>query len=183
MASSLAITATGSCSPILLWDTSFEPGKTLNAVLAERVAGGLPFGGLFVVLTLVSEGALLVVAAQTGFLDGPRVLANMAIDSWLPRRFAALSDRLTTQNGIVLMAGAALAALLHTRGDVRQLVVLYSINVFLTFLSRCCRCGGLLRDRRVRPHFRRRVAPSASVRALRTILSSQRCGEVREAAG
>jgi len=74
-----------------------------------------------------------VVAAQAGFLDGPRVLANMAVDSWMPRRFAALSDRLTTQNGILLMGAASLAALLYTRGNVEHIVVMYSINVFLTF--------------------------------------------------
>ena len=57
--------------------------------------------------TLFAEGALLFVAAQTGFIDGPRVMANMAVDSWLPHRFAALSDRLTMQNGVLLMGGAA----------------------------------------------------------------------------
>src|SRR5262249_44391573 len=61
------------------------------------------------------------------------VLANMAVDSWMPHRFAALSERLTTQNGILLMGGAALAALIYTAGDVGHLVVMYSINVFLTF--------------------------------------------------
>jgi hypothetical protein len=34
----------------------------------------------FVIVSLVSEAALLFVAAQAGFLDGPRVLANMAVD-------------------------------------------------------------------------------------------------------
>ena len=85
------------------------------------------------VVTMLSEGILLVVAAQAGFIDGPRVLANMAVDSWVPRRFAALSDRLTTHNGIVLMGATSLAALLYTHGDVGTLVVMYSINVFLTF--------------------------------------------------
>jgi hypothetical protein len=42
-------------------------------------------------------------------------------------------ERLTTQNGILIMGGSALAALLYSRGDVRHLVVMYSINVFLTF--------------------------------------------------
>jgi K+ transporter len=97
------------------------------------MTAGLPFGHLFWVVTLFSEGALLVVAAQAGFIDGPRVLANMAVDSWVPHRFAALSERLTTQNGIVLMGTAALAALLYTRGEVSHLIVMYSINVFLTF--------------------------------------------------
>ena len=57
-------------------------------------------------------------AAQAGFIDGPRVMANMAHDSWLPHRFAQLSDRLTMQNGVLLMGGASLATLLYTRGDV-----------------------------------------------------------------
>ncbi|MBI5154340.1 amino acid permease [Candidatus Poribacteria bacterium] len=133
MAASLAITAAGLVVCYLLWSVSSEPGKTLNAVLSERVAEGLSLGKTFVAIVLFSEGALLVVAAQAGFLDGPRVLANMAVDSWLPRRFAALSERLTSQNGIVLMGAAALAALLYTRGNVRHIVVMYSINVFLTF--------------------------------------------------
>src|SRR5262245_43520986 len=133
MALSLAVTASGLLLCYLLWRLTGETNKTLNAVLAERVAGGLPGGRLFVVLTLLSEGALLVGAAQTGFIDGPRVLANMANDSWMPRRFAALSERLTTQNGIVLMTAAALGALAYTGGNVQHLVVMYSINVFLTF--------------------------------------------------
>ncbi len=130
---SLAFTATGLLLCYLLWRVEPAPGKTMNAVLVERLATGFPYGGTFVVLTLLAEGALLVVAAQAGFADGPRVLANMAMDSWVPRRFAALSERLTTQNGIVLMGTAALGALFYTGGDVRLIVVMYSINVFLTF--------------------------------------------------
>jgi amino acid permease-like protein len=133
MSVSLAFTATGLLLCYLLWQLVPVEGKTMNAVLAERLAQGRTLGAPFVWVTLFSEGALLVVAAQAGFIDGPRVLANMAVDSWLPRRFSALSDRLTTQNGILLMGGAALAALLYTRGDVRAIVVMYSINVFLTF--------------------------------------------------
>ena len=133
MAISLALTAGGLFVCYLLWDVHMADGKTLNAVLADRVASGLALGGTFVVVTLLSEGLLLVVGAQAGFIDGPRVLANMASDAWLPRRFAAVSDRLTTQNGIILMGVTALAALLYTNGQVFQLVVMYSINVFLTF--------------------------------------------------
>jgi len=102
------------------------------------VAGGWSLAGLhvgkgFVVIALISEGALLFVAAQAGFLDGPRVMANMAVDSWLPHRFSALSERLTMRNGILLMGGTALAALFYTHGQVSKLVVMYAINVFVTF--------------------------------------------------
>lgn len=157
MASSLAFTAAGLMVCYLLWRVTPTPGKTMNAVLAEAFAGGWPGGALFVAVTLASEGALLVVAAQAGFIDGPRILANMALDSWVPRRFAAMSERLTTQNGILLMGAAALAALLYTRGNVTALVVMYSINVFLTFsLSLLGMLLYTLRDPEARRHRKRR---------------------------
>jgi amino acid transporter len=138
MAVSLALTAGGILLSYLLVHAKPEEGKTMNAVLFERVAGGWTIGGVqvgqaFVIGSLLTEGALLFVAAQAGFLDGPRVMANMATDSWLPHRFAALSDRLSMRNGVALMGVLAFVALIYTRGDVSKLVVMYSINVFLTF--------------------------------------------------
>ncbi|HEX4439232.1 MAG TPA: APC family permease [Thermoanaerobaculia bacterium] len=138
MAVSLAFTAGGIIIGYLLVGARPHPGRTMNAVYAERVfgdwvIGGLRIGPVLVALTLISAGALLFVAAQTGFVAGPRVLANMAVDSWVPRRFAQLSDRLVTNNGFWLMGLAAFGTLLYTRGAVSRLVVMYSINVFLTF--------------------------------------------------
>jgi len=122
MATSLAVTASGILVCYLLFRVQPVPGKTLNGVLAEAFAGGfhpfgLPVGHLFVILTLASAGALLLVAAQTGFLDGPRVMANMAVDSWLPHRFASLSDRLTTKDGVLLMGVGAMVILVGTHGS------------------------------------------------------------------
>lgn len=137
MAVSLALTAGGLMIGYLLLNIEHVPGKTMNHVLCERFVHelGLPSfaGTLFVLVTIVCEGALLIVAAQAGFIDGPRVLANMARDSWLPHWFASLSERLATHNGVLLMGLAGLAALLGTQGDVRTLVIMYSINVFVTF--------------------------------------------------
>jgi len=86
-----------------------------------------------VFITIASEALLLFVAAQAGFIAGPRVMANLAQDSFLPHRFGALSDRLTMQNGVLLMGGASFLMLLYTRGSVDALVVMYAINVFVTF--------------------------------------------------
>lgn len=138
MAVSLAATAGGITLGYLLVHAAPAPGKTMNAVLIESFvsdlgARGFPLGHWFVVLSLLAEAALLFVAAQAGFIDGPRVMANMAHDSWLPHRFATLSDRLTTQDGILLMGGASIATLFYTRGDISTLVLMYSINVFITF--------------------------------------------------
>jgi amino acid transporter len=145
LAGSLAITAGGILLCYLLAGVSVEEGKTLNAVLVER----LGFGQWFVVLTLVAEGGLLVVAAQTGFLDGPRVMANMALDGWLPNRFSAFSERLTMHYGVMLMGGAAVASLFYTHGNVTALVTMYSINVFVTFsLSQLGMCRFWVQERK-----------------------------------
>jgi amino acid transporter len=138
MAASLAFTAGGILFGYLLVGARVHEGKTMNFVLFDTLfghwrVGGIAVGTAFVLTLLVAEAALLFVAAQTGFLDGPRVLGNMAIDSWVPHRFSQLSDRLVTQNGVFLMGLAAIAALLYTRGNITMLVVMYSINVFVTF--------------------------------------------------
>jgi len=138
MAISLAITAGGIIIAYLLVGVHPTPGQTMNYVLANNLAGsfvlfGMPIGKGFVFITLMSEALLLFVAAQAGFIDGPRVMANMAHDSWLPHQFSALSDRLTMQNGVLLMGFTSLAMLVYTQGQVDALVVLYSINVFVTF--------------------------------------------------
>ncbi|MFI5357671.1 MAG: APC family permease, partial [Opitutales bacterium] len=135
MGASLAITVAGLMIAYLLFNVHHESDKTLNAVLFEAVTAHWPHGisASFVWTTLASEAALLVIAAQTGFLDGPRVLANMAVDRWFPTRFAHLSDRLVTQNGILLMGISAIVMMVVTHGSVDLLVVLYSINVFITF--------------------------------------------------
>jgi hypothetical protein len=174
MAISLAITASGLLVAYLLFHAEPVAGRTMNAVLLERVAGGwriadVNVGRAFVVLALLSEGALLFVAAQSGFLAGPRVMATMAVDSWLPHRYSALSERLTMRNGIMLMGGAALIALLYTGGRVSKLVVMYSINVFVDFsLSNIAMSVFWLRHRD-QPEWRRHL-PAHILAALLCVL-------------
>ncbi|HEY2969568.1 MAG TPA: APC family permease [Casimicrobiaceae bacterium] len=137
MAASLAFTAGGIILLYLLWRVQPVEGQTLNAVVFGKIidsfgmTDGLSHSALW--LVLLFEAGLLFVAANTGFLGGPQVLSNMAADSWLPHQFRHLSTRLVTQNGIVIMGLAALVIVLWSRGSVDLLVVLYSINVFLTF--------------------------------------------------
>jgi hypothetical protein len=135
LALSLSTAVLGLIISYYLMDVKLEPHRTLNAVLIHSTTTGWPslLGKPFILITLLSEAALLFVAAQTGFLDGPRVMANMASDSWLPRRFTLLNDRLVSQNGILLMGTAAFIVLYLSKGSVTFLVILYSINVFITF--------------------------------------------------
>src|SRR5437868_2171475 len=108
MGASLAITVFGLMLAYLLYAVHPVVGKTLNAVLFEKIVAPWPHiaGRWFVTAGMMSAMALLFIAAQAGFLDGPRVLANMALDCWFPSRFARLSDRFVSQNGILLMGGS-----------------------------------------------------------------------------
>lgn len=133
MAISLSFTAGGIMLLYLLWSITPVPGKTLNAVVFQSILGDSFFGHLMLIITLIFEAGLLFVAANSGFAAGPPVLANLATDSWLPNRFKYLSSRLAEQNGLLLFGMSALAVLIWSEGSVAFLVVLYSINVFITF--------------------------------------------------
>ncbi|MDZ4815413.1 MAG: APC family permease [Verrucomicrobiota bacterium] len=142
MAGSLAFTVVGLMIAYVLYGVHHVDGKTLNAVLFEKVSAG--YGWMahpFIIVTLLSEAFLLFIASQTGFIGGPQVLANMAADRWMPSKFTILSDRFVTQNGVLIMGVSSLVILIfahymaktHQASSVSYLIILYSINVFITF--------------------------------------------------
>jgi amino acid transporter len=135
MGVSLAFMVGGLLLMYQIYQTLPKDGVTMNAVLFAQVTEGWnpTVSQTFIWISMFSAAALLFIAAQTGFLDGPRVLASMAVDRWFPARFATLSDRFVAQNGIILMGVGALILIWVSGGSVGWLVVLYSINVFVTF--------------------------------------------------
>jgi amino acid transporter len=133
MALSLSFMASGIILLYLLWGVQPQAGKTLNAVAFGSILGNMPLAHPFLILILILEAGLLFIGANTGFLGGPAVLANMSVDGWVPKRFGHLSSRLVVQNGIVLFSVLALLILFWTHGSVTKLVILYSTSVFLTF--------------------------------------------------
>jgi amino acid transporter len=133
--------------------------QTLNAFLANTLFSTWPAGIAIAFVIILSEGLLLFVAAQTGFIDGPRVMANMAVDSWFPKRFAALSERLTMHNGVFLMGLIALILMLFTNGSVSFLVIMYAINVFVTFsLSKIGMARLTIKTRHEKKYWKRRLS-------------------------
>jgi amino acid transporter len=178
MGVSLAVTVFGLLLAYLLYAVKPVDGKTLNAVLFEGITANWPgaTGHWFTNISMLSAMALLFIAAQAGFLDGPRVLANMALDRWFPARFATLSDRFVTGNGILLMGGAALLAMLVTRGAVGVLVVLYSINVFITFsLTQFGMVRHWWKNRATAPQWQRKLAINGIGLALTSFILVSLC--------
>ncbi|MFZ9180898.1 MAG: APC family permease [Rickettsiales bacterium] len=138
VATSLAFMAAGIIILYLLWGVTKTPGQTLNATTFYAITEGwyykdISLGKFIVPIVLIFEAGLLIVAANAGFLAGPNVIANMANDEWMPKSFSSLSSRLVVKNGILFMTICAIATLIITGGSVHILVVLYSINVFITF--------------------------------------------------
>lgn len=138
IAASLAVVAGGIITLYLLWDVQKVDGETLNATTFKLITENWEIFGFnlsteFTAVALICAAGLLLTAGNTGFIAGPNVLAAMAVDRWMPHMFSSLSNRLVTKNGVLLMGGAAIGALIMTGGVVHTLVILYSINVFLTF--------------------------------------------------
>jgi amino acid transporter len=164
MAVSLAATAGGLVIAYLLLGIEPSTTKTMNTILTESFVdrlnmGDAWYGSAFLWAAIISEGALLIVASQAGFIGGPAALATMARDSWVPHWFSNLSERLATHNGVALMGVSALAALVLTGGNVTALVIMYSINVFVTFsLSMIGMCRHWWNERKHNPLWRRRFA-------------------------
>jgi amino acid transporter len=127
LAASLALLSAGLLLCYLLWKVGYTPGKTRNFLLTDTATQGFPIAQGLGIVTLAPDAAILVVSAQAGFLDGPRVLANMALDSWVPHGFGALSERLTTQGNSRISSSSRPAPL--TRGVSRG----------ATNLTRCAR--------------------------------------------
>ena len=152
MACSLSFIAGGIILGYVLNGIDHVPGRTLNAALFGKLSSEIWTGATakgILVFVLVAEAALLFVAAQTGFLGGPQVLSNMAVDSYVPHRFAHLSERLVTKYGVYFMGGMAFLMLAVTGGSVKYLVIMYSINVFITFtLSQFGMCFHWWKDRK-----------------------------------
>jgi len=136
VALSLALTAGGLIFLYSLWPSHLSTSRTLNAVVFDAVIQQLPLppgtADSLLWLTLAFEGGLLLVAANSIFIFAPSLLGYMASDSWLPHRFRNLSSQLVRRNGIYFVGICALVLLVLTGGDVKSLLILFSINVFLS---------------------------------------------------
>lgn len=104
--------------------------KTMVAQIAETVFSGFPVG--FYLVTGVTA-LILVLAANTAFNGFPVLASVLAQDRHLPSQLRTRGDRLAFSNGIVLLAGAAIALVWAFDAEVTRLVQLYIVGVFVSF--------------------------------------------------
>lgn len=106
-----------------------EHRHTVVSQIAAAVFGQTPFYYLIQAATAM----ILVLAANTAFVDFPRLASYLALDRFLPRQMANLGDRLVFSNGIIGLAILAALAVIAFGASTHHLIPLYAFGVFLSF--------------------------------------------------
>jgi amino acid transporter len=100
----------------------------LSKIAHDSVGSGVTYGFVQVATALV-----LLVAANSAFNGFPRLLYFMARDSYVPRLFLRMGDRLAFSNGILVLAVPAAMIYAAFGGHTEPLIPLFAIGVFLAF--------------------------------------------------
>jgi amino acid transporter len=110
-------------------------GVTVSAhrSVVAQIAHATFHGGPVFYLVQVFTTAILVLAANTSFQAFPRLLAILARDRFVPRRFANMGDRLVFSNGVVFLAVAASLLIWAFQANLDRLIQLYVVGVFTDF--------------------------------------------------
>jgi amino acid transporter len=107
-----------------------EQGQTVTSQIARNVFGA---GTVLFYATQVFTALILFLAANTSFADFPRLASILSHDRYLPAVLRSRGDKLAFSNGIIVLAIAAGAVLIHYRAEVHRIIPLYVIGVFTSF--------------------------------------------------
>ncbi|MDQ6691852.1 MAG: APC family permease [Candidatus Dormibacteraeota bacterium] len=107
-----------------------SPGaQTVLSQIAHRSVGS---GALYAFVQIATTLVLLI-AANSAINGFPRLLYFMARDSYVPRTFLRLGDRLAFTAGIVVLAVPAALLFAAFNGQTQPLIPLFAVGVFVAF--------------------------------------------------
>jgi amino acid transporter len=119
------------------WLATHIHGVVPPAPGQRSVVGQIAFtvfdGGFAFYVVQVFTALILVLAANTAYQGFPRLLAILAQDRFVPRQFRNLGDRLVFSNGVVVLAGVAVALIVLFDANLDKLIQLYVVGVFTAF--------------------------------------------------
>ncbi len=111
------------------FDGAAPGAQTVLSQIAHRsVGGGVLYGYVQVATTLI-----LLIAANSALHGFPQLLYFMARDSYVPRTFLRLGDRLAFTAGIVVLAVPAAVIFVAFNGQTDPLIPLFAVGVFVAF--------------------------------------------------
>ena len=112
----------------------FEEGTpTVISQVGKLVYGPGAFGDILFYSLQVGTMLILVLAANTGFADFPRLASFAAGDSFMPRQLTKRGHRLVFSNGVIALSASAIVLVVVTGAKVDRLIPLYAIGVFTSF--------------------------------------------------
>ena len=114
---------------------NFYPIDVRNggALLVEIAAGIFGNGSFMFYYITVTTFIILILAANTAYSGFPMLISVMAQEGYVPRQLNTRGDRLSYDNGIMLLSVFAIILVVVFSADVSKLIGLYAIGVFISF--------------------------------------------------
>ncbi len=107
--------------------------ESILSQLARAATGGLPGGTFLYAWVQFFTMMILILAANTGFQDFPRVSSFLARDGFMPRWMQNRGDRLVYNSGITVLAVLASILIIAFRASEIAMLPLYALGVMLGF--------------------------------------------------
>ncbi len=107
------------------------PGEegALLILIAEEV-----FGHTFMYYYITATTfIILILAANTAYSGFPMLIAVMAKEKFAPKQLSMRGDRLSYNNGIIVLSVVSILLIIAFKADVTSLIGLYAIGVFISF--------------------------------------------------
>ncbi|MFE6980980.1 MULTISPECIES: APC family permease [Streptomyces] len=106
---------------------------TQDPVIAQVAEAVFGHGSFLFMILAAATALVLFLAANTAYNGFPLLGSILAQDRYLPRQLHTRGDRLAFSNGILLLAGAAIALVWIYDADTTHLIQLYIVGVFVAF--------------------------------------------------
>lgn len=112
---------------------AIEPSSKNYESLLSQLVAAVVGRGVFYFITMGSVIAVLMLSANTGFADFPRMCQIISRDQYLPSAFAERGRRLVFSHGIIAIAALSAILLIFFGGVTDNLIPLFAIGAFLAF--------------------------------------------------
>jgi hypothetical protein len=105
-----------------------EKGAML-ILIAEEIFGHTFFFYYITATTFI----ILILAANTAYSGFPMLIAVMSKEKYAPRQLSMRGDKLSYDNGILLLSAVSILLIVAFKANVTSLIGLYAVGVFISF--------------------------------------------------
>jgi amino acid transporter len=107
--------------------------ESILSQMTRAITTGIPGGRILYYWVQIFTMLILILAANTGYQDFPRLSSFLAKDGYLPRWMQNRGDRLVFNSGIITLAVIASIVVVAFHADEIAMLPLYALGVMLSF--------------------------------------------------